>query len=336
MKKILVTGGCGFIGHHFVEHILKNTDWHVVIFDKLSYASQGYSRIREVISGYEERVTMFSIDLTLGVPEGVISELDYLTFQGGVDYIIHFAAESHVERSIQDPVPFVLSNILGTVSILNFAKRIMNRNLEWFVYFGTDEVFGPAPLGMKFKEWDRYNSTNPYSATKAGAEEMCLAYANCYKIPLFIIHSMNVFGERQHPEKFIPMCIKKILNGETITIHADETKKISGSRFYIHARNVSAAIMFLLKRGRLRDKFNVVGEYELDNLLLAQEIAKIIDKPFKYEMVDFHSSRPGHDLRYALDGSKMEWLGWKIPVSLEDSLKKTVLWTLEHPLWLEE
>jgi dTDP-glucose 4,6-dehydratase len=145
---------------------------------------------------------------------------------------------------------------------------------------------------------------------------------------------MNVFGERQHYEKFIPMIIRKVLDGGMVTIHSDPTKTISGSRFYIHARNVANAVMFLLDKGEIRDKYNVVGEKEVSNLEMAQFIAKVIGKELKYEMVDFHSSRPGHDLRYALDGTKMKQMGWNIPINFEDSLTKTVNWTLANKKWI--
>ena len=205
------------------------------------------------------------------------------------------------------------------------------------MYFSTDEVFGPALNGIDYKEWDRYNSTNPYSASKAGGEELCLAYANTYKLPIIITHCMNAFGERQHPEKFIPSVIKKIVNNETVFIHSDSTKTKAGSRFYIHCRNIASAILFLLNESQNRDKYNIVGEKEVNNLEMAGFIARVIGKPLEYEMVDFHSSRPGHDLRYSLDGTKMKELGWQIPKNFEKSLTKTIQWYLkpENEKWLE-
>jgi dTDP-glucose 4,6-dehydratase len=146
---------------------------------------------------------------------------------------------------------------------------------------------------------------------------------------------MNVFGERQHPEKFIPMSIKKILNGETVIIHSNKDKTKAGSRFYIHARNVAAALDFILKNGKTQDKYNIVGEKEVDNLELVKFIASVLGKELKYEMVDFHSSRPGHDLRYALDGTKMKEMGWELPVTFEQSMRKTILWTLKNDRWMK-
>ena len=193
-------------------------------------------------------------------------------------------------------------------------------------------------------ENDRYNSTNPYSATKAGGEELAVAYENTYNLPVFITHTMNVFGERQHPEKFIPMCIKKIRDGESVTIHSDKTKKIPGSRHYIHAEDVAEAIYFILTKkleneidfgGAKCPKFNIVGSEELNNLELAQIIANCQNKELKYEMVDFHSSRPGHDLRYSLSGEKMKKLGWQPSIKLTERIKQVVDWSLNNQNWIE-
>jgi dTDP-glucose 4,6-dehydratase len=163
---------------------------------------------------------------------------------GNVDYIFHLAAGSHVDRSIEYPMEFVLDNVVGTVNVLEFARKVPN--LQKFVYFSTDEVFGPAPIGVKYKERDRYNSTNPYSASKAGGEEMCVAYENTYGLPVIITHTMNVFGERQHPEKFIPLCIRRIRDGETIHIHSNREKTKAGTRHYIHATDVADGLIKIL------------------------------------------------------------------------------------------
>ena len=240
-----------------------------------------------------------------------------------MDYIWHLAASSHVDRSIIDPLSFVMDNTVGTCNLLNFAREL--KNLKLFIYFSTDEVFGPAPEGIFYKEWDRYKSSNPYSASKAGGEELCIAFENTYKLPIIITHTMNVVSERQHPEKFLPMCIRKVLNGETIIIHSDKTQKKPASRCWIHARNVLQALMFLTKNHIIGDKYNIVGE-ERSVLWVAQFVAKILGKPLKYEMVDFHSSRPGHDLRYALDGGKLKSMGFEYPKTLEQSLEKTIKW----------
>ncbi|MFZ1702571.1 MAG: NAD-dependent epimerase/dehydratase family protein [Pyrinomonadaceae bacterium] len=327
--KVLLTGGNGFAGHHVAESILKNTDWDIDIMDRLSYASNGYSRLKEVDCYDDSRIRHFSHDFVLPIVDYLYDELK------DVDYIIHMGAETHVDNSITNPEPFVRTNVMGTMNLLEFARQAPN--LKKFFYMGTDEVFGPADAELVpngFKEWDRYNSTNPYSASKAGGEELCLAWSNTYGVPVIIGHTMNIFGERQHHEKFIPKVVRAVLNGETVVIHADKSLTVSGSRFWIHARNVAQAIQFLLENGENRDKYNIVGEREVSNLDMAKFIANVLGKELKYDMVDFHSSRPGHDLRYGLDGAKLKAMGFEYPRSFEESLTKTIEWTLENPKWI--
>jgi len=326
-KTILLTGGAGFIGHHVAEHFLKNTDYNLIFLDRLD-CSGSLQRIVQIANWntYKTRCKWVFHDLKAEINSIVGNAI------GRVNYIIHMAASTRVDRSITNPLEFVYDNVLGTAHLLEYARRC--DGLEKMIYFSTDEVFGPAPTGTAYKEWDRYKSGNPYSATKAGGEELALAYHNTYALPIMITHTMNVFGERQHWEKFIPMCISKILKEDEITIHADKTCTIPGSRFYIHARNIAGAILFLLEEGEPGEKYNLVGEKEVNNLDLAQFIAKVLYRPLNAKLVDFHSSRPGHDLRYALDGSKMKELGWRLPTSFETSLEKTVDWTVNHYEWL--
>ena len=295
--KILITGGCGFIGHHFVEHVYKNTDWDIIIIDRLSYASNGFERLRDTETLNNNRIKVFTCDLILPLSEGLIKEI------GEVDYIVHMAAETHVDNSIKTPELFLDNNIKSTYNLLEYARNHLP-NLKTFFYFSTDEVFGPALGDTLYKEWDRHKPTNPYSASKSAAEQICIAYENTYKTPLMIVNVMNAFGERQHVEKFIPLCMKKLLNNEKIYIHSYPDKKTSGTRFYIHGRNIAAAVLFLIKNGEIGEKYNISGEKEVSNLEMAQYIAKFMNKELDYEMVDFHSDRPGHDLRYAIDASK--------------------------------
>jgi dTDP-glucose 4,6-dehydratase len=328
MKRILVTGAYGFIGHHFVEHIMKNTDWEVVTLDRLDSAAT-YDRIADLDEweDFKKRITVVWHDLKAPLNEYVVRKI------GHVDYIAHLAASSHVDRSILYPVEFVMDNVVGTANILEYARTL--HGLEKFVYFSTDEVFGPAPEGVEYKEWDRYKASNPYSASKAGGEELCIAYENTYKLPIIITHCMNAIGERQHPEKFLPMVVRKILKGEEVLIHADPSRSKSGSRYYIHARDISDAVLFLLQNPTKNgDKYNIRGYRECGNLELAQMVAKIIGKPLKSKMVDFHSDRPGHDLRYALDGQKLKDMGWSPKKPFEERLEKCVKWMIEKPQWL--
>ena len=328
-KTILITGGCGFIGHHFVEHVYINTDWNIVIIDKLSYASNGFERLRDTGCLNADRVKVFTNDLINPIPEGIQKEIGK-----NVNYIVHMAAETHVDKSIKDPKLFLDNNINSTLNLLEYSRTLPN--LEIFFYFSTDEVFGPALNDTLFKEWDRHKPTNPYSASKSAAEQICVAYENTYKVPLMIVNVMNAFGERQHVEKFIPLCIKKIMNNETIEIHSYPDKKRSGTRFYIHGRNIAAAALFLINKGSIGEKYNIAGEKEVSNLEMAQLIAGYMKKELQYKMVDFHSDRPGHDLRYGLDGTKLFNMGFSLPLNFEESLRKTVEWTLlkENIKWL--
>ena len=184
---------------------------------------------------------------------------------------------------------------------------------------------------------------SPYSATKAGGEELAVAFQNTYGLPVYITHTMNVFGERQHPEKYIPMTIRNVRDGGMVTIHSDSTRTIPGSRHYIHAEDVASAVLFLVNYkgefeptwgGAKCPKFNIVGSEELNNLQLAQIIAEAQDKELKYELVDFHSARPGHDLRYALDGEKMKSIGWTPAKSVRERIAEVTKWTLANRRWI--
>jgi dTDP-glucose 4,6-dehydratase len=340
-KTALVTGGAGFIAHHVVDHLLRTTDWRVVCLDRLDF-SGNLNRLHEVLESYSPqdraRVRVVYHDLKAELNPMICDRI------GPVDVILHLAAGSHVDRSIQNPMEFVMDNVVGTVNLLNFARTLPK--LERFVYFSTDEVFGPAPPGVNYSERDRYNATNPYSASKAAGEEMCVAFENTYGLPVVITHTMNVFGERQHPEKFIPLCIQKIRDDETVIIHANPARTQAGSRHYVHASDVAEGLMFILSLdpnelardygGAKCAKFNLVGPEEIDNLSLAQMIAESQGKTLKYELVDFHSQRPGHDLRYAMSGDYLRTLGWQPRVRLSDRIQQVVNWTLAHPHWLKK
>ncbi len=330
-KNIIITGGCGFIGHHFVEHILINTDWNIIIIDKLTYASLGTSRLDDsiYIKNNKSRIKLFTWDLENPLSVGIKKDIGK-----NIHYIVHMAAETHVDNSIETPVEIIKNNVMSTVNMLEYAREL--NELEIFFYFSTDEVYGPALGDKLYSEDERHNPTNPYSASKSAAEQICMAYHNTYKIPVMRINVMNAFGERQHVEKFIPKVIKSILNNEKVYIHAYPDKITSGTRFYIHARNIAAGVLFLIKKGKIGESYNLTGEKEISNLDMALMISEIMNMPLNYELTDFHSSRPGHDLRYGLNGDKMKDMGWELPINFEKSLTKTVLWTLQNPKWLEE
>jgi dTDP-glucose 4,6-dehydratase len=326
-KTIMVTGGCGFIGHHFIEHLLKNTNWNIIIIDKLTYASKGFNRLKNAGIFNNEKINIYTYDLCIPFSEGLIKEF------GDVNYIIHMAADTHVDNSIKNPVSVVNNNVTSTLNLLEYARTLKNLNL--FFYFGTDEVFGPALNGIFFSEWDRHKPSNPYSASKSASENICISYENTYKLPIIIVNVMNAFGERQHVEKFIPKCIKYILDGKKIEIHCDKTGTIPGSRFYIHARNIAQAILFLINNGVVGEKYNIVGEREVNNLEMLHLIAKVIGKEPIYEMNNFIEDRPGHDERYALNGKKLLDMGFVLPIDFDKSLTKTIEWTLQNIEWLD-
>lgn len=343
-KKVLVTGGAGFIAHHVIETILDNTEWDIVTLDRLDF-SGNLNRLHEMLSNkppeVRKRVKFVFHDLKAEINPQTASII------GDCHYVLHLAAGSHVDRAISNPLEFVLDNVVGTCNILNFA-RIYCKNLVRFVYFSTDEVFGPAPHGVMYDERARYNSTNPYSATKAGGEELAVSFHNTYSMPIYVCHTMNVFGQRQHPEKYIPKVIKSVRDGDTITVHADLNTGEVGSRFYVHVHDVADALMFILSRsdwfidqysdgdygGAKCPKFNIVGNEEIDNLSLAKIVSEHMGKPLNYELVDFNLSRPGHDLRYSLSGEYMKRMGWIPKNTLRGRIQEVVDWTLEHNHWL--
>ncbi|MCK9597698.1 MAG: GDP-mannose 4,6-dehydratase [Sphaerochaeta sp.] len=325
--RLLVTGGCGFIGHHIVEHVMKSTDWEVIVLDKLSYASKGFDRLRGIDAFGDKRLSVFTVDLVHPINAAVMKEI------GVVDYLIHTAAETHVDRSLKDPETFLMNNIIGTCNVLRFA---MNRpELKKMIHVSTDEVFGPANVDQRFKEWDRYNCTNPYSASKAGAEELALSYASSYGLPVVIVHPSNAFGERQHVEKFLPKAVKCILDGGCLDIHTDKDDRVC-TRYWIHARNIADALVFLLLNGQNREKYNIVGEREIDVLTIGLMVADVLGREFDFDFISPNSIRPGNDHRYDLDGSRITELGWRSPIDFETSFKKTVLWMRDNPEWLLE
>jgi dTDP-glucose 4,6-dehydratase len=329
MTRVVVTGGCGFIGHHLVEHLHQNTDWDIIILDSLSYSSFGFSRLKCAGVYTSPRVTAITIDLSAGeIKDGIVHEI------GDISHIFHLAAETHVDNSIIEPKKCITNNIESTVNVLEFARHHCP-NLETFLYFSTDEVYGSALDGKMYNELDRHEPSNPYSASKSASEKICESYKFTYNIPLKVVNVMNVFGERQHVEKFIPKCIKTVLENKHINIHCYKNLK-PGSRFYIHARNVAAAVLHVIEHGKIGNIYHITGEMEVDNLEMAQFIADTVKKPLNHTLVDGTEDRPGHDLRYGLDGTKLFDIGFVLPVDFWDSVRKTVLWTTNNQQWLEE
>jgi len=333
---VLLTGGAGFIGHHIIEYLLDNTDHNIVSLDRLDF-SGNLNRINEIIKDRPDknRVRVVFHDLRAAISPQISNTI------GPIDIILHVAAASHVTRSISHPMEFVENNIIGTVNLLEFART--QSNLSRLVYFSTDEVFGPAISNYKFSEYDRFNPTNPYSASKAAGEAMCVAYQNTYKLPIYITHTMNVYGERQNPEKFIPMVLQRIMNNQKLIIHYDSKTNKIGSRCYLHAKDVASALVFILNLKKVDNsltggscpKFNIAADKTYDNKEIATIIADSINEDLQYTLIDPNIDRPGHDFSYAISGDYLRNLGWKPTMTVEERLPLVSNWYINNSIWLK-
>lgn len=334
MKKVLLTGASGFAGSHILSHLLRNTDWEFICVASWKHKGTPERIIEdEAYQANKHRVEIITHDLVSPFTEQTIKRI------GKIDYLVNIASESHVDRSITEPVPFIKNNTDLILTIMELARALKP---EKVIQFSTDEVYGVAPDGINHKEWSEIIPSNPYSASKACQEAISISYWRTYGVPVIITNTMNLFGERQDSEKYVAQLIKKINEGQLVTVHGREN--YIGSRFYLHARNMSDALLHILNNVEpvmyddgdhtKPERFNIVGDIELNNLELAQKVAEIMGKELTYELTDFHSTRPGHDRRYALDGTKLKEHGWTAPLSFEESLKKTIDWTLENKNWL--
>jgi dTDP-glucose 4,6-dehydratase len=323
MVRILITGAAGFAGSHIAEEMIAQGH-DVISLDCLTYAG----RLDNLTHLPRNRVRNVWCDFSQPISDGVLKEI------GSVDYIVHNGAESHVLRSFQYPRSFAMSNIIGTLNVLEAARKLKPSK---FIYVSTDEVFGPAS-GKPFKEDDPLRPTNPYAATKASGEFLAYSYFRSFGLPVIISRTMNMFGERQHPEKCVPLMIKKILAGECVPIHAVNRTLgmggwVPGSRHWLHARNQANALHFLLENGVPGEKYNIGGE-KRTNLEIYQIIARTIGVLSQYEWS--WPIGPIHDFSYSLDDSKIKDMGWKPSMDFETSLRNTVLWTIQNRQWLEE
>jgi len=333
--RLLLTGVAGFAGAHILQCLLEKSDWDIVGI--ASWRHKGTpERLHQVFSQnpeWEHRVRIVTHDLESPFTDRTVDRI------GAIDYIINAASESHVERSIEDPVPFVSNNVALVLNVLEFA-RLQGKRLRTFIQVSTDEVYGPAAHDLRHVEWSAIIPSNPYSASKAAQEAIAISYWRTFGIPLVITNTMNLFGEMQDAEKYIAKIVRALVQGTILTVHG--SKEAIGSRFYLHARTHADALLYILKhcpparypRADRPDRFNLVGEQEIDNLSLAQKVAGILGKPLRFELVDFHNTRPGHDRRYALNGTKIAAAGWVAPYSIEQSLRSYIEWTLAHPDWL--
>jgi dTDP-glucose 4,6-dehydratase len=257
-----------------------------------------------------------------------------------VDYIVHLASLSDVQGSIDDPVPFIRNNVDITLNTLELARQIKP---EAFIQFSTDETYGAAARDHAHPEWDTILPSNPYSASKAAQEAIAIAYWRSYDVPVIITNTMNNFDIMQQPNKYPVKIQKALMNGEKVTVHTASDGQI-GTRYYLSSRNTADAVRFILKKlpathhkaGMVDrpDRYNIVGSKQVDNLELAQTIATLMGKRLDYELVDFHSEQPGHDLHYGLDGAKLQELGWQPPESFEKGMKRVIDWQSEHKEWI--
>ncbi len=315
------------------------TDWEVVATDSFRMEHKGYfDRITTVCKEHpewRERIQIVQHDLTAPFTDREIATI------GSIDYIINLASRSDVQNSIDDPISFVRNNTELMLNILEYARKATP---DVFLHFSTDEVYGPAPKDSKgHAEWESIIPSNPYAASKAAQEAYAIAWWRCYDVPLILTNTMNNFGEMQSPSKFPAMIQSKLQKDEEITIHSTIGGEF-GSRYYLHSRNTADAILFILKNvipnlhqpGEIDRpvRLNIVGDKQVDNYELVETIAGLMGKDFKYKLVNYHESNPGHDLHYGLNGEKLANLGWKSPLDFEASMKKTLEWQQANPEWL--
>lgn len=336
MKRVLLTGGAGSIGTHTFHHIFANTDWEVVVID--SFQHKGLAeRITDMMKNHIEnypRLTVITHDLTKPITKELKRRI------GHIDYIINMASLSDVEASIQDPVPFIRNNVDLAINVLEYAREIKP---QVFLQVSTDEVYGASEKAQRHPEWSAIVPSNPYSASKACQEAIAISYWRSYGVPLVITNTMNNFGEYQQPSKYPVIIQRAVQNGDKLTVHG--TAGQMGTRYYIHSRNHADALLFILQnlppylheagKADKPDRYNVVGDEQVDNLSLAETIAELMGKPLDYELVDWHATRPGHDLHYGLSGKKLKDLGWKSPIGFKESLENTIKWQQNHSEWIE-
>jgi len=342
MTRVLLTGAGGFLGAHCAEHILATTDWHLTATDSFRHKGR-CDRLARILdeapdtAGWRSRVRVITHDLAAPFTAAQASSMR------SPDLVIAMASESHVDRSLADPVPFAQNN---TAVILNTLELCRQLSPSMVLVMSTDEVYGPVAPGQAHREWAPILPSNPYAASKAAQEALAISYWRAYGLPVVIVNCMNLFGEMQDAEKFVPMTIGKVSRGQTVSICG--VPGDIGSRHYLHARNLAGALTFIYTRLPARyyappgrdgeiprpDRYNIAGAQATSNLDMAQLIAAVTGRELRWELSDFHSARPGHDPHYGLDPAKLTALGWTPPVGFAASLEKTVRWTLKHPEWL--
>jgi len=330
-KNVLITGGAGFIGSHVVRRFVNNyPQYNITNLDKLTYA------------GNLQNLTDVETKSNYRFVKGDITDgpfIDKLFQEFGFDLVIHLAAESHVDRSISNPTEFAVTNVIGTINLLNAAKKVWANNMEGklFHHVSTDEVYGSLGETGFFTEKTAYDPHSPYSASKASSDHFVMAYHDTYKLPVIISNCSNNYGSHHFPEKLIPLAIHNIKNSKPVPVYG----KGENVRDWLYVQDHASAIDTILHNGKIGDKYNVGGHNEWKNIDLIYLLCKIMDKKLNRpagtseKLITFVKDRAGHDLRYAIDSTKIQKeLGWKPSLQFEEGLEKTVDWYLANEAWL--
>ncbi|MGA1791599.1 MAG: dTDP-glucose 4,6-dehydratase [bacterium] len=332
VKNLLVTGGCGFIGSNFIRYLLKESEFsgRIINIDKLTYAGnpENLSDIQETLS---ERYIFIQGDICDQ------DLLNHLFDEYQIDAICHFAAESHVDRSIVGPDAFIRTNIIGTFRLLETAKANLDR-IHLFHHISTDEVFGSLPEEGFFTEETPYKPNSPYSASKASSDHLVRAYHKTYGLPITVSNCSNNYGPYQFPEKLIPLMVLNALEGKSLPVYGDG----KNVRDWLYVRDHCTAIWTIMERGRRGETYNIGGKTEMENIEIVKMICDILDNTSqrlegrsRQELITFVKDRPGHDRRYAIDFSKLtKELCWSPSESLETGLSKTIRWYIENEEWI--
>ena len=332
MKNMLITGGSGFIGTNFIQYLLEESDYkgRVVNVDKLTYAGNPENLV-DIEKKFPNRYTFIKADIC--DYESMVAVFD----RHEIDTVCHFAAESHVDRSIVRPDAFIKTNIVGTFNLLEVARANQNR-LQLFHHVSTDEVFGSLGKDGYFTEKTSYKPNSPYSASKAGSDHLARAYNKTFDLPVTISNCSNNYGPYQFPEKLIPLMVLNALEGKPLPVYGDG-KNI---RDWLYVRDHCIAIWEIMKQGKRGETYNIGGDNELENISLVEMICDILDeiqedkgKQPRKELITFVKDRLGHDRRYAIDFSKLKKeLGWTPEESFESGIHKTIKWYLNNQEWV--